>query len=131
MPRTSSDEPKRLGIRIERCARIELKDDQLWKAAARALAEAQANLNTAELGADRRMNKREVLKLSAALAAKSWGAVDLAGEAPLDPLHEEPSDWKRLADSSGKIPWLVFAADVLDFVASSMGEHDVLIMENS
>ena len=118
-----------IALRIDRGPPAGLDDGPLLEAAVRALTEAQTNLDHARLRESRRMNRREVGELAAALSSDAWATTDLVGEAPTGRVHRESSAWEAYNGTRGGIPWLVLAADVMDFVAAHMGEHDWLILK--
>jgi len=94
-------------------------------AAARALSEVIANLtHHPQLQQPRRMGKDDFRKLSAQLSDEAWRETELAGEGPLAPVHEELSGWNSPDQTREKIPHLVLAADVVDWVAMLLSEHD-------
>ena len=120
----------RIHLRIDRGA-SDIPASPLLDAAGRALTEAQVNLNHSSLQTPQTLTQEQVVALSNKLASEAWEAGELPGEAPISRLHNEPSGW---GDSDpkfelGKIPWLILAADVLDFAALLMGTSDSLVLE--
>jgi hypothetical protein len=118
----------RISLRIER-AGAALTDDGLLEAATRALREAQANLNHPSLQAQQTLTQDQVVALSSTLASEAWDADELPGEAPMDLLHKEFSAWVPVDRDSERIPWLILAADVLDWAALLMAANDTLVVE--
>ncbi|MCH8881399.1 MAG: hypothetical protein IID34_16145 [Planctomycetes bacterium] len=123
----------RIQLRIDRGA-SDMSASSLLDAAGRALTEAQVNLNHSSLQTPQTLTQEQVVALSNKLASEAWDAGELPGEAPISRLHNEPSGWAGSdpeSDESEKIPcpWLILAADVLDFTALLMGTSDSLVLE--
>ena len=123
------NDSRRIVARIERGTSTGLDDGLLLQAAARALTEAQANLKDSGLQVPQTLTQEEVFALSNKLVSEAWGAQELPGEAPIDPLHHESSGWEGSDPDAERIPWLIFVADVLDCTALLMGANDLLVLE--
>ncbi|MGB2987393.1 MAG: hypothetical protein WBE26_16125, partial [Phycisphaerae bacterium] len=102
----------------------------LLEAAGRALTEAQANLVQSSLQVPAALTQKQVVALSNKLASEAWEAKELPGEAPILPLHNEPSGWRLQEQLSERsIPLLLFVGDVIDCVAMHMATSDTLVLE--
>ena len=101
----------------------------LLEAAGNALTEAQENLEHHGLAHARTLSYGQVVELSGSLASEAWEARVLAGEAPIEPLHEEVTGWAGSKVDSVQIPWLLLAMDVLDCISLLMGPRDQLIVK--
>ncbi len=115
-------------LRIDRVA-SDMSASSLLDAAGRALTEAQANLDHSSLQTQKTLTQEQVVALSNKLASEAWDAKELPGEAPILLLHDERSGWTGSDPESEKIPWLILAADVLDFTALLMSTSDSLVLE--
>lgn len=106
---------------------------QMCESATRALIEVLENLDGEQRALfpepPSRQSRSAVEGLVRCLSEEAWKRGNLAGESPVSALHTEHSGWGPPLEESSGVPWLVLAADVLDFITCAMGLDDELVWE--